>query len=613
MAVVINKFKTAGVESKRYFYFLVRFAKDSMLRDKRRVAFSVILGVSGVFLRALSIALTLGYAQSFGSGEAVLIPIIGVEIQRSPQSLISACIVVFLLLFTAGSFIYLSRFISLRIATDYGAYCSKTALVDFSYSQRFISSFEGNSISEAEVNKIIGSGSRIACRMLLVLLASVIPICSTVIFGVFLFYINPLVSGIVIVVLLISILPYYYVSRRGAKASMLMEAHGGQAKREQQSLLRSYANSNLPSLSTRNSLAEIYSGGMLALYRDEFRQRLLTVDYAKLVNSFVMGVILFVVIAFIGMQALETNSGWEKLIVYLLSLKLFLSAIQEVLRRIASISRFYPIINRQFIFRDNCHAASRSREDSEHAEEFAIQVKSKIVDSSLESGVLRASETILVLSPHSLDRYAISLIADSLNNGNKTLGNEILSNMFFVSAATWPADHTLRTALSLKQNACNEEYLSAIPDDASRDEIYAAFGCDFHNRIDKEEWERLTDYAKSLFYLCVAKRVEARWIVLSPALLTPIPEEKIVFLLNWLKQDRFLLLVSDSVSICEHDYSVEWEVLLGDKVVYGLGRKGWLKDCKHETSMLIERTKKLISNRWLGPDFGLDSDDDMDI
>jgi hypothetical protein len=248
------------------------------------------------------------------------------------------------------------------------------------------------------------------------------------------FYLNPTVSAVLVLLMGLSALFLYRVNRSAARASQQMEVFSSQSSQEYKRLLKWIMKSSFP-LPDRDPwmLGGLWKSGATKRYLDAYEHRLRAGEQAVLLSNVVFGVALLLLLLSFGGTLLRTGQGWGELLAYLVVMQRGMSNFRQGNKKVAALNRFYPQLKRQFAF-VNAMTASRSRIGPELPATITLTADLPRIEGSIGSSQHSVRCRIAIIAPVRVDRYSLAVIVDSAFGNNTEQSEAVLNSAAVVTA-----------------------------------------------------------------------------------------------------------------------------------------------------------------------------------
>ena len=328
-----------------------KLIKDSVFRFKKDFMLILITGVLGGFLQVGAIAQVIYYARVLATGKTFVI--LGHHIEPRSAGTLFICIAGISLLLLFSSFlIYYSNRKIIRLACAYMSFCSTRVFSIVGHLRGICSPGMLSLYNNRALLKLASSDAKFCGRVLRLLIKLVQPTFTFAIALGALFYINFMLTVIVLLIAGISMFFHYRNNLKGASSSKKMENHAPGASNERRKILQAAMRLNSLEEDFFKWMGAYYAQGEIRQNLEGYQERFQTLEQAKLINDILMAIMLALVALILGGSAIIHNAFWGRLIIYLLALKYCLNHLKTTLVTFTSINRFYPQLSRYFYFID---------------------------------------------------------------------------------------------------------------------------------------------------------------------------------------------------------------------------------------------------------------------
>lgn len=390
---------------------LLRFDSSSTLK-------AVVFNVLGGVLKAGALAFLLYYANLMEAGADI--SLVGYSLEVRSETAFYVAVSVAMALLLGGAFATYSgshAISSLSIA--FAAYCS----------QNLITSSGGRPAGNPHPSlltypaRLSGSVTGVVrlSRSVKPLLQATNPL-ATLIYSLFvLFYLNALLSLVVILLALLSLFLQYMVNYQSAQNEKQLMASRGRGLRRLNGLLEDSALIPRMYASAIARLRQEYGESAIGGFLHCYYQRLMAQPRSALVSDLLLALLSFLVVIYLGRNALLGNTGWAHFLGYLLFARISLQAFRGVLVSITGFARHYPRARRIYEY-----FSSLAGDGQPAATDINIVARGKDTVGDRKRVKLQAGEPLLVLSPVPLSRFNLYAFIDAIL-GRKANKNNVLN------------------------------------------------------------------------------------------------------------------------------------------------------------------------------------------
>ena len=345
------------------------------------------------------------------------------------------------------------------------------------------------------------------------ILNTVIPAITFVVAFVALLYINPLLTFLVMVLVLISSGFLYKVNIAGARSTSMMEKNSGKTAQEYNRIIQQQKGIAAPIQDNDAIFRNLFSSKNVKQYLNAFEGRFKATENSQFVSNILIAVSTFVIFVILGSRIIFEGEGWGRLIVYLAALRYGLTNLKQCSRSITSTNRFYHQVRRYFYFLDNTETVSRAK--GPLPSKYTIKVGPEPLKGSLESWDISQGGRIGLMSLVKLNRYTLAGLTEGLLGHSSKAANNALSSMCFVTSRyEMLLGRSLRTSLGLPLDLDWEDFCKEMEVIGLQGRIKELF-----NSLDKpvtpEEWVGVGLNIKFALALFAALRSDYQWIMLE--------------------------------------------------------------------------------------------------
>ncbi len=602
---ILKKFDSAIETSSKYSKIFKLLITDSLWRYKRETIQIVLAGFLGVFFQAQSIGLAVYYAQTLEKGEAITMLGQSFELRSSEINLFLCGIAVLLSLLVSTWLIYIFDMRSLKLNRMYEEFCSKRILSLSGINLRFGTNSEKNGIiDDKHLLRLARSDSRCCGYVLRLILNGVAPAITFIVATAVLFYINPFLSLLMIVMMGISLIFQYKISIYGAKNSSLMEKNAAQAAYEYQRIIYQQKWVAAPLPEHESWLEKVFTSTIVEKYIDAYIGRLKAPRSSQFVSNILLAVATFTIFLTLGLSILTEGKGWGRLIIYLIALRYVLVNLKQLNKNITSINRFYPQIRRYFQFVQNTGIPFRDGEKL--LESYTVVVGGNPIDGSLKQYDLSKGICVGLISPVALNRYTLAFLTDSLLGKSPDAAITALGSMWFVSSqyGCLPGQ-PLRELLGFQPGYKWQELLNEMKGAGLEGSVIEKLPRSLDKPISPDNWNLVDSDLKYSLALLRACHSDCQWIMLEETGLSVLSDVTRQYFLKRLS-DRILVIVYHGDIKTVGKYNEDVISLIDETGVRALGDIDWFKENHNKVKETANMKNKKVYT-------GVDNEIDIDI
>lgn len=598
-----------GAAWRRYSDFFSWFLRDSLWHFKFRVLTVTVLSFLSVIFQIAALGQALTYAKLLKSGKTITFLGHTFDIQTSSLMLFLVSLGVLGTLILSGGLIYWARKMSIGIAVDYEEFTAKRTLRVLGSHLNIHSVWEKPYGSAAETMRLITGDARMCARSIRVLIDAVIPVFSIIAYGLILLYMDIWMTAVVATIVAASGIAFYQVSKKGIASSRNMEASMVGARQEKNEILKWLISTPEFLASYDPFIEKPFRDGQTKKNQEAFKERLLTVDRSIFVSNLTAAVVFCLTIIYFAGQALQTSSKWGALAVYLISLRICLSNIQNLTRRITSVNRYYPIIRRLYLFLRDTNVSCAEFLSKPEITPVISARKNRLSGSQGEWYPKQGSRAaVLTVAP--LNRYSLGFLIHSLvGKSNCASVQAFLANTYFVIADT----HQPEMSLKMKLRCYSEDewsvFWDSVPSDSPIRMLLESFPFCIDTTLSPKQWRSIDLPTVCAINLLAAWRSTCAWVFVEKRVLDVLDSNVRSWILKRLCEKVVFVFYSseDTLEICHGEDAA---IVVGNGEVIGLGGVNWAENIRKTIKSELQMLSTKYSPEVAVDDF-METEDDM--
>jgi ABC-type multidrug transport system fused ATPase/permease subunit len=522
----------------RYRETLLWIVVELFRFDRKTALLSGIFNVFGGLLKAGALALLLYYASMME--RATPIDLLGFSLSPRSESVFYIAIAVALLLLVCGA-----------LAVYHGNHLINVLAMRFAahYSRKLLCASGGRPAQNPNPSREKFHPSvKYGVTNITLLTRGVKPVLqvsnplTTLIYSVvILFYLNAGVTLLVLLAALISLLFQYKVNFRSVQnEKALLESRRAGNKW----LSGLFADLVLTPRIYPSRAAWIdhqYRHSALNDYLQRYYQRIIAQPRSALVGDLLLAALLFLVVGYMGSQALADEIGWTRFLAYLLFARISLLAFRGLLVSMTGFARYYPHVRRVFEFCRSLKAPACM-----DAAPLVVVARGKDKIGDRKRIKVNPGEPVCIISSVPLTRFNLYAFVDVIAGRNIEENNLLCAGTACIS----------RGLSAMPGGSMNE--LMAIPGDASPDAVaarYSLIGLEYRpgmtdgdRLLSDAAWETFSRQTRACILLEQAKDANARLVLADAALLAKCGA---AYLQQWTEavSGKWIGIVSDDVHL----------------------------------------------------------------
>lgn len=595
-----NKFSMNNLKLKflNYLNLIAWFINDSICRNKIDVLWVFLLGLFGIIFQIKVFALIIYYSKYFSSGNVIHF----YNLEFDPRS--SFCLlfsgfsaVIFLCL--SSIFINLSKTKIIFLSRKYEEFCAQRVYSLFLNCICF--DYGANCLNDVCLVRLIRSDSRVAGRVLRLILSLIIPVLSLSVSFFVLLFIEFKLTLLVCILGFVFVYFQYFISKSAAIQSMRFEKMSPRVAAEIKMILRRYKEFG-PSIQNDRFVINAYNNGFIKNQLDAYEQRLRAVENSRLVSGVFMAIVLGIVTTIMGFSIVHENSGWGKLLVYLGALRFVLSNLQTTFSILTNINRFHPQFSRYrsfIVMSQPVSLVNIELSDPRQINFVKYHHSSNIVSPSF----VNYGDRFALVSLVGMNYYVVvKFIKELISDGGKYCQAFLNSSRFVSSRHHYP-DISLLELFDLPVNSTWSDV--PLPQNALT-RMKSLFPRLIDGSINSANWDKIDTELKFVLYLSSAIRSNGIIIFVEERGFRSMSRESRLYF-DDLLADKVLIIVYTGEFNSVGKYNEKGVAIVDDNNIVKIGSIDWFSTIKNDIKI---RYSQLKSKN--GVACSISDDDEMD-
>lgn len=439
----------------RYRETLLWIVTELIRVDKKRTFLATSFNVLGGLLKAGALALLLYYASMME--RAAPINLLGSSWDPRSEAVFYTAIFIALLLLVCGALaVYFSNHVINVLTIDFASHCSKTILCA-SGGRPARNPDPSHERFHPGVKKGVTNITMLARGVKPVLQVSN-PLAILVYSVIVLLYLNSLVTLMVLLLALTSLLFQYKVNFKSVQNESAWLECRRAGNKSLGNLFSGLALTPKIYSSRAEWIEREYNHSAISDFLQRYYQRVIAQPRSALVGDMLLAILLFLVVGYMGSQALAGKIGWTHFLAYLLFARISLLAFRGLLVSLTGFARYYPHIRRVFEF---CSSLETPACRDVVPLVIAARGKDKIGDSKRIK--VNPGDPLCIISRVPLTRFNLYAFIDVIAGRDIQANNLLCAETACIS----------RGFSAIPGGSVNE--LVAIPDGASAEFIAARY------------------------------------------------------------------------------------------------------------------------------------------
>jgi ABC-type multidrug transport system fused ATPase/permease subunit len=350
------------------------FFRDAVWRNRSIVFSSVLLGGFGLALEVIAYGAIYLFLSSVEEGRMTLPSATDVTMEISDYSVFGVAVISFLLLMLSGLFTFMSRKKTLTVARSHEEFCTKRVSVLASRLPHPACPVANSMLSPNSLKDLERKGSRACGRALRLVMNAIRPLLILIVSLFVLSYIDFLFSGIVLVLLGITLFFLHRIYRTTINSARTVESLSVPAALERNKRLMQMLQIAQTIDYDHPPLTKSVSRGVSRKFMDASFGRQWAREKTKLAVNLLNSVALLVVIFVAGVGIVYAEWKWSALLAFLVAFRYFTTNLRLIAGVVASLSSYYPPIRRYCDFVEDARAADEGSEGVEAVNGITLDI-----------------------------------------------------------------------------------------------------------------------------------------------------------------------------------------------------------------------------------------------
>ena len=365
----------------RYVRIIRWILADSVFRLKKKAFLIIASEMVGLLLQVGAVLVVIRYVQILESGTAISIGPHYFENQS--ELFVYVAIVILCCLIVSSILLLYSGQRIFKLQFEYDKLCSKRV---FELYHHFIhdSTFT-RKYNEKDVLVIAKKDSHYCGRAVRMLLTCFRPIVILIIAIPVMFFINFMVTFLLMAIALATVFFQYYVSKEAANNSLLIERCSPEASLEKTEMAKNSI--KFPKISEGQFLEYIdskFNNKSTAKFYNLYQNWMISVEKSSFINNILLAISIFLILIILFNDVIQRGTGWSELIIYILAARFSLANIRQLSKTITAVNRLYPQLLRYMGYvEDTCSKKMDKKE--------AIDLSSNLYSLFMQKGLVLPS------------------------------------------------------------------------------------------------------------------------------------------------------------------------------------------------------------------------------
>ena len=420
--------------------------------------------------------------------------------------------------------------------------------------------------------KLATTDSRFCNRVLRMLLYLIIPALTFNVAMIALFYLEPLLTLVVLILLSVFIINQYKLSRKGAKYSVAFETQSPYATTELRSVIEFFKHQ--PPINSETKIVDkLFLNGPIRKQMDAYEGRIKVVENSRFVSMVYMALTIGIIMVIIGSNIIREGSGWERLLAYIVALRFAMTNLQKCFSIITSINRFYPQVRRYFLFIQNTYSIDKT-DDLPLPDHYELKVGKKRLEGSEKSLIVKRNDRVAIVTHIEPNQYTMASFAKAILNKTEYDLKSTIHSMRIVSAKHSCPQTELYKDMKLDSQSNWENIKCLFSNDSLFEKAIKHFPKYPDIVFDKNSWDSMDSEIKYLFSFISAVKSNCLWILIDAGFFKSFDQKSISFYFDLLKEKITVLIFNKDLSEIGN-YAENAVAIVGEQAIIGLGSLSW--------------------------------------
>jgi len=391
----------------------------------KKFILTVLSSVTGVVLQAGTLGALLYYANLMERNSTF--DLLGVSYSARDQSIFAVVLAIAGLILIIGSwFKYFAVRSNFELCVEFAIDCGKRILrqpwlvMDGPIQP-------GKDRYPPELVKLL-TGIRPLARGAKPILNLASPLMMTVYSLAILFYLEPLLTLILISVIAPSLLLQYLINYNATQNEKVLIASSQPASNKIKSFIEDMADHSPGEPAYQSSLDDLYHHPSIIKHLGAYIYRKLATNKSALVSDVLLAILAIGLMVFLGGSALQGDISWTRFLTYLLFARISLVGVRGIFATVTSFARHYSRIRNAY-FVVNRKLARRSRTKT-ISSTLKLNKACGVKKLGIDITEISAGNPVLVLSPTPLTRFNLSFFSYALGQAVGQIGQVLQQSIF---------------------------------------------------------------------------------------------------------------------------------------------------------------------------------------
>ncbi|MBO6514339.1 MAG: hypothetical protein JJ974_10280 [Phycisphaerales bacterium] len=319
------------------------FFRDAILRHWTYAVLVVTTGLASTASKVGAVTVIVYFATHASQNEPIRVMGRELDPRDSMTPLVLASVVSASLYLLSAAFQYIERRGTYASWGAHAEVCAKRALLALDDPRVTLSGYRHSS-DPGSFQRLVNGHANTTGRVLSIALGTFAPMLTLLGALAVMMFISPTITLVLLATMLILIPVHVFIYVRAAKASeqsTLLAPPHAQAFRDLAAPVFAQEQSD----SVKEEVESLFESGPVRAYRDAYIKRFRCFAESELLIGITAALAILVLVIGLGWWSLEHEQGWGTLLTYLVTLQFAFGSIGTLIKRMASINRFYPEVS----------------------------------------------------------------------------------------------------------------------------------------------------------------------------------------------------------------------------------------------------------------------------
>ena len=435
------------------------------------------------------------------------------------------------------------------------------------------------------------------------LLSIVIPTITMIAALSILFYLDALLTSIILILAVAFIYFQYLVSKQAAGYSIRFDNLSPFAALEYKELIQHFKMKD-GSNGSEPLVDRVFGEGPIRNQLNAYEGRLKALENSRLISNLFMAAVMGLILLIMGAGIIMEGSGWSRLIVFVVALRYAMGNLQSTFSSLTAINRFYPQVRRYFSFVQAVE--SQDEERYRPIKEYDLHLNRNIsntIPGSSARGKFRIGDRLAYVTSVELNRYNLAvLIKTILGDADEVVKGALHSMRFATSQPSCPYV-SMRNALGLSNKNDFMSLKKMFPNRTMWETALTELPKNLDKPINSNHWSSITPATKVCIALISIVSSDCQWVFIEAKALDLLNKESAPFYLDLLG-DKMVVIVHNDNFRAVGTYGESLVAVGEEDVLLGIGTPYWFEKVKKRVIKNFDKKKNKRKHN-----SGIDNDD----